>query len=257
MVEIRLYDDDGNVVDGHRSGGDRRAVRAQPVGVRRLLQAARQVRGGPPRRLPDRRRHRLPRRRGLPLHLRPQEGHDHLRRDEHLSGRDRGRARAASRHLRGGRVRHPERGVGRDACTPSSSSGRAPTSTRRRVTAHAREHLAGYKVPRSISWIDELPKTGSGKILKRELRPPFWADRTSQGLMSTRMLTFRRAPLGVRHVGRAAERRQVVAVNAICGRQGEHRLRQAADDPAPGAWACSPDPTPSSCSSTRRGCTSR
>ena len=43
------------------------------------------------------------------------------------------------------------------------------------VMAHARAHLAGYKVPRSISWRDELPKTGSGKILKRELRQPFWS----------------------------------------------------------------------------------
>ena len=48
------------------------------------------------------------------------------------------------------------------------------------VTAHAREHLAGYKVPRSITWSDELPKTGSGKILKRELRAPFWAGRDSK-----------------------------------------------------------------------------
>jgi fatty-acyl-CoA synthase/long-chain acyl-CoA synthetase len=47
------------------------------------------------------------------------------------------------------------------------------------VKAHARAHLAGYKVPRSISWLDEIPKTGSGKILKRELRQQFWADRTS------------------------------------------------------------------------------
>lgn len=45
------------------------------------------------------------------------------------------------------------------------------------VRAHAREHLAGYKVPRSVSWLDELPKTGSGKVLKRELRAPFWAGR--------------------------------------------------------------------------------
>lgn len=44
------------------------------------------------------------------------------------------------------------------------------------VAAFAREHLAGYKVPRSLSWSDELPKTGSGKILKRELRAPYWAD---------------------------------------------------------------------------------
>ncbi len=47
------------------------------------------------------------------------------------------------------------------------------------VTAHARDLLASYKVPRSISWSDELPKTGSGKILKRELRQPFWAGRST------------------------------------------------------------------------------
>ena len=43
------------------------------------------------------------------------------------------------------------------------------------VMSYAREHLAGYKVPRSITFMDELPRTGSGKILKRELRAPFWA----------------------------------------------------------------------------------
>ena len=42
------------------------------------------------------------------------------------------------------------------------------------VTAHAREHLASYKIPRSIAWTDELPKTGSGKVLKRDLRAPYW-----------------------------------------------------------------------------------
>ena len=47
------------------------------------------------------------------------------------------------------------------------------------VDAHAREHLAGYKIPRSITWLDELPKTGSGKILKRELRKPFWQDQST------------------------------------------------------------------------------
>jgi acyl-CoA synthetase (AMP-forming)/AMP-acid ligase II len=47
------------------------------------------------------------------------------------------------------------------------------------VVAHCRAHLAGYKVPRSISWADELPKTGSGKVLKRELRAPFWTGATT------------------------------------------------------------------------------
>jgi acyl-CoA synthetase (AMP-forming)/AMP-acid ligase II len=48
------------------------------------------------------------------------------------------------------------------------------------VTAFAREHLAGYKAPRSISFVDELPRTGSGKILKRQLRAPYWAGRAAQ-----------------------------------------------------------------------------
>jgi acyl-CoA synthetase (AMP-forming)/AMP-acid ligase II len=48
------------------------------------------------------------------------------------------------------------------------------------VTSFARDHLASYKIPRSVSFLDdELPKTGSGKILKRELRAPYWAGRTS------------------------------------------------------------------------------
>jgi acyl-CoA synthetase (AMP-forming)/AMP-acid ligase II len=47
------------------------------------------------------------------------------------------------------------------------------------VVAHARGHLASYKIPRSIEFIDELPKTGSGKVLKRDLRAPYWAGRTS------------------------------------------------------------------------------
>jgi len=43
-----------------------------------------------------------------------------------------------------------------------------------------REHLAGYKVPRSFSTMEEIPRTASGKILKRELREPFWAGRSSR-----------------------------------------------------------------------------
>jgi fatty-acyl-CoA synthase/long-chain acyl-CoA synthetase len=45
------------------------------------------------------------------------------------------------------------------------------------VTAYAREHLASYKIPRSVSFAEELPRTGSGKLLKRELRKPFWEGR--------------------------------------------------------------------------------
>ena len=59
---------------------------------------------------------------------------------------------------------------------------RSPGSslTAEQVTAFAREHLASYKVPRSVDFADELPRTGSGKLLKRQLRAPYWAGRTAQ-----------------------------------------------------------------------------
>ena len=37
-------------------------------------------------------------------------------------------------------------------------------------------HLARYKVPRSVEILDELPISGAGKILKRELRQRFVRD---------------------------------------------------------------------------------
>jgi acyl-CoA synthetase (AMP-forming)/AMP-acid ligase II len=48
------------------------------------------------------------------------------------------------------------------------------------VIAYAREHLASYKAPRSVTFTGELPRTGSGKLLKRELRAPYWASHTTQ-----------------------------------------------------------------------------
>jgi acyl-CoA synthetase (AMP-forming)/AMP-acid ligase II len=59
---------------------------------------------------------------------------------------------------------------------------RSPGSplTAEQVTAFAREHLARYKVPRSVDFTGELPRTGSGKVLKRQLRAPYWAGRTAQ-----------------------------------------------------------------------------
>ena len=39
---------------------------------------------------------------------------------------------------------------------------------------HCRINLAGYKVPRTIEFRDELPRTGTGKIQKRRLRDRYW-----------------------------------------------------------------------------------
>jgi len=39
-----------------------------------------------------------------------------------------------------------------------------------------RDHLASFKVPKTVEFWDELPKGGTGKILKRALRDPYWKD---------------------------------------------------------------------------------
>ena len=39
-----------------------------------------------------------------------------------------------------------------------------------------REQLAGFKQPRSIDFLDELPRTGTGKVQKRKIREQYWAD---------------------------------------------------------------------------------
>ncbi len=41
------------------------------------------------------------------------------------------------------------------------------------LKAHAREHLARFKVPKHVFFVDDLPRNTAGKILKRELRERF------------------------------------------------------------------------------------
>jgi long-chain acyl-CoA synthetase len=44
------------------------------------------------------------------------------------------------------------------------------------IISHCRNHIAHFKVPRSVDFYEgALPKSGSGKILKRELREKYWA----------------------------------------------------------------------------------
>lgn len=49
-------------------------------------------------------------------------------------------------------------------------------ATEGELIAWAREHLAHHKVPRSIDVVEMLPRNPSGKILKRDLRKPYWAE---------------------------------------------------------------------------------
>ena len=44
----------------------------------------------------------------------------------------------------------------------------------------ARSKLATYKCPRSIEIVEQLPRMPTGKLAKRLLRDPYWADRSSK-----------------------------------------------------------------------------
>ncbi len=44
------------------------------------------------------------------------------------------------------------------------------------LIAFCGERLAGYKKPRSVDFVEELPRDAAGKLLKRKLREPYWAS---------------------------------------------------------------------------------
>jgi acyl-CoA synthetase (AMP-forming)/AMP-acid ligase II len=46
------------------------------------------------------------------------------------------------------------------------------------IIAWSKARIAGFKVPKSVDFIAELPRNPSGKILRRELREPYWAGQT-------------------------------------------------------------------------------
>lgn len=52
--------------------------------------------------------------------------------------------------------------------------GRTPTADD--IIAFARQNIAGYKAPKSVDFAESLPRTSSGKILRRELREPYWVQ---------------------------------------------------------------------------------
>ena len=165
------------VVQRRRRGGQRRrAGRARRVrhqrtaGRGRLLEQAGGDRARPARAPPAHRRHRLHGPGGLVLRRRPQEGHDH-RLAATRCGRGRSRASCTSTRRC---ARRPS------SASPTSTAARrsrrssacAPARRRREadLIAFCKERMAAYKYPRSIEFVDELPKTVTGKILHRELR---------------------------------------------------------------------------------------
>ncbi len=54
------------------------------------------------------------------------------------------------------------------------------SATQEEIIAHSRTKIAGYKVPKSIDFTDVLPRNPTGKLLKRELRKPYWEGKGRQ-----------------------------------------------------------------------------
>ena len=50
-------------------------------------------------------------------------------------------------------------------------------STQDQIIGHCRPHLATYKLPRSVRFVPDLPKTSTGKVMRRELKT---LDRSGQ-----------------------------------------------------------------------------
>jgi len=46
------------------------------------------------------------------------------------------------------------------------------------IIAWAKDRIAGYKCPKTVDFVDVLPRNPSGKILRKDLREPYWAGQT-------------------------------------------------------------------------------
>ena len=53
----------------------------------------------------------------------------------------------------------------------------ADDALRSSIMAHVEGRLAKFKWPRTIDFVDELPREPTGKLLKRQLRDPYWEGR--------------------------------------------------------------------------------
>lgn len=60
--------------------------------------------------------------------------------------------------------------VARPGCAPTTDE----------IIAYCRTKLGGYKIPRQVHFVAALPRNASGKVLKKELRAPFWSGRSRQ-----------------------------------------------------------------------------
>lgn len=52
--------------------------------------------------------------------------------------------------------------------------------TEEEIREYCKQYIAGYKCPKSVEFRPELPLSGAGKILKRDLRAPYWGGKSKK-----------------------------------------------------------------------------
>ena len=72
-----------------------------------------------------------------------------------------------------------EMGESVKAVVQLADSALASPETEERLLAHCRAHLASYKCPRSVDFVDDLPRDPNGKLYKRRLREQYWRGHDS------------------------------------------------------------------------------
>ncbi len=169
-VEVRVVDDAMNdVAPGDVGEIVYRGPTVMSEYWHKPAETARRVRG----RLVPLRRPRAQRRGRVPLGRRPQEGHDHLRRREHLLRRGGGRARRAPGIADVTVLGVPDERWGEVPLAVLVPRDPAAPPTVEDLAEFCRTRLAGYKRPRRVEVVAELPRNAGGKVLKRELREKY------------------------------------------------------------------------------------
>ncbi|UTP38420.1 AMP-binding protein [Phenylobacterium sp. LH3H17] len=77
-------------------------------------------------------------------------------------------------------VPHEERGEEVRAVIQLKAGRQASPEVARAILDYANANLAKYKVPRSIDFVPELPRSAAGKILRNKVRAPYWEGRARQ-----------------------------------------------------------------------------
>lgn len=75
-------------------------------------------------------------------------------------------------------VPHEKWGETAKAVIVAAAGSSADDATAQAIIEFARTQLAVFKCPTSVDWVDALPRNPTGKILKKDLREPYWVNHT-------------------------------------------------------------------------------